>query len=67
MYNNEDNEKEKLIEKKQIPLRLSKSLYNDIAKWAEDDFRSLNGQIEYILTEAVRAKFNKKTHQNNNN
>ena len=40
--------------KKQVPLRLSEKLYNDIAAWAEDDFRSVNGQIEYLLTECVR-------------
>ena len=34
--------------KKQVPLRLSESLYNALAKWAEDDFRSVNGQIEYM-------------------
>ena len=32
-------------DKKQIPLRLSSKLYNAIAAWAEDDFRSVNGQI----------------------
>ncbi len=32
--------------KKQVPLRLSSSLWEDIAKWAEEDFRSINGQIE---------------------
>ena len=37
-------------DKKQISLRLSKSLYDALSKWAEDDFRSLNGQIEYLLT-----------------
>ena len=42
--------------KKQIPLRLSPKLYNDIAAWAEDDFRSVNGQIEYLLTECVRQR-----------
>ena len=42
--------------KKQIPLRVSSSLYNELAAWAEDDFRSLNGQIEYLLTEAVRNR-----------
>ena len=42
--------------KKQIPLRLSANLYNAIAAWAEDDFRSVNGQIEYLLTEAVRRR-----------
>ena len=43
-------------DKKQVPLRLSRSLYDELARWAEDDFRSLNGQIEYLLTEAVRKR-----------
>lgn len=43
-------------DKKQILLRISKTLYNDIAKWAEDDFRSINGQIEYILSQSVKEK-----------
>ena len=42
--------------KKQIPLRLSEKLYDAIAAWAEDDFRSVNGQIEYLLTECVRQR-----------
>ena len=42
--------------KKQVPLRLSKTLYDELAAWAEDDFRSLNGQIEYLLTECVRKR-----------
>lgn len=42
--------------KKQIPLRLSEKLYADIAAWAEDDFRSVNGQIEYHLSECVRQR-----------
>ena len=42
--------------KKQIPLRLSAKLYADLAEWAADDFRSLNGQIEYLLTECVRRR-----------
>lgn len=42
--------------KKQIPLRVSSSLYNELQAWAEDDFRSLNGQIEYLLTEAVKKR-----------
>ena len=40
--------------KKQVPLRLSSSLYEAIAAWAEEDFRSVNGQIEYLLTACVR-------------
>ncbi len=42
--------------KKQIPLRLSAKLYNAVAAWAEDDFRSVNGQIEYLLTECVKQR-----------
>ena len=42
--------------KKQIPLRLSPKLYEAIAAWAEDDFRSVNGQIEYLLTECVKQR-----------
>ncbi|MBO4310023.1 MAG: toxin-antitoxin system HicB family antitoxin [Lachnospiraceae bacterium] len=43
-------------EKKQILLRLSPTLHNELAAWAEDDFRSINGQIEYLLTEAVKKR-----------
>lgn len=42
--------------KKQIPLRLSASLYAELVRWAEDDFRSVNGQIEYLLTECVKRR-----------
>ena len=42
--------------KKQIPLRVSAKLYEALAKWAEDDFRSINGQIEYLLTECVKKR-----------
>ena len=42
--------------KKQIPLRVSEKLFNAIASWAEDDFRSINGQIEYLLTECVKQR-----------
>ncbi len=42
--------------KKQIPLRLSEELYDALAAWAEDEFRSVNGQIEYLLTDCVRKR-----------
>ncbi|NLT12308.1 MAG: PTS ascorbate transporter subunit IIC [Clostridiaceae bacterium] len=42
--------------KKQVPLRISSKLYEQIAAWAEDDFRSINGQIEYLLSECVRKR-----------
>ena len=57
----EIKKKEKAIKasenaKKQVPLRLSSSLWEEISRWAEEDFRSINGQIEFILTEAVRRR-----------
>ena len=42
--------------KKQLPLRLSAKLYAALAEWADDEFRSVNGQIEYLLTECVRQR-----------
>ncbi len=51
---NENERKDK--EKKQLLLRLSSSLWEELAAWAEDDFRSINGQIEYLLTECVKQR-----------
>lgn len=51
--------KEKEKAKKQVLLRLAPSLWEDIAAWAEEDFRSINGQIEYLLAECVRKHKNK--------
>lgn len=51
-----DNNKDK----KQILLRLSPSLWQELAKWAEDDFRSINGQIEFLLNECVKKRKNGK-------
>jgi hypothetical protein len=53
-------------DKKQIPLRLSAKLYREIAAWAEDDFRSVNGQIEYLLTECVRHRRKKDVEEDRN-
>lgn len=43
-------------DKKQVLLRLSPSLWQELVAWSEDDFRSLNGQIEYLLTECVKQR-----------
>ena len=43
-------------ERKQLPLRLSSDVYDGIAKWAADDFRSVNAQIEYLLAECLRQR-----------
>ncbi|NLE24838.1 MAG: Arc family DNA-binding protein [Clostridiaceae bacterium] len=53
-------EKKNDNDKKQILLRLAPTLWKELAAWAEDDFRSINGQIEYLLTECVKHR--KKTH-----
>jgi len=45
--------------KKQVLLRLAPALWDKIAVWAEDDFRSINSQIEYILSEAVKNHFHR--------
>ena len=49
--------KTKEAKRKQIILRLPESLWKDIAGWAEEDFRSINGQIEYLLTRSVREHY----------
>ena len=43
-----------MSEKKKFLLRIDEKLYNAIEKWAADDLRSVNAQIEYLLWEAVR-------------
>ena len=50
--------KEREKAKKQVLLRLAPSLWHDIAVWAEEDFRSINAQIEYILSAAVKNRKN---------
>lgn len=52
-----------MSEKKSILLRLSPKMWEEISKWADDEFRSVNGQIEYILSEALRKR-NRTAHKN---
>ncbi len=47
---------DKRTKAKQILLRISPTLWNELAQWSEDEFRSINGQIEYLLTECVKAR-----------
>ncbi len=42
-----------MAERKTIPLRLSPKMWDAVNRWAEDEFRSVNGQIEFILHEAL--------------
>jgi hypothetical protein len=43
-------------EKKQLLLRISQALWEALSAWADEDFRSLNGQIEYLLTDCVKKR-----------
>jgi hypothetical protein len=43
-----------LAEKKKYLLRIDEKLYAALERWAADELRSVNGQIEYLLTEAVQ-------------
>ncbi len=52
----EKKQKEKEKAKKQILLRLAPSLWEDLAAWAEEDYRSINSQIEFLLAECVRKR-----------
>ena len=45
-------------ERKPYLLRISSDLLDELARWAKDDLRSLNAQIEYVLREAVRRRRN---------
>ncbi len=43
-----------MAEKKSILLRISPELWEQLNRWAKDDLRSLNAQIEFILREATK-------------
>jgi len=43
--------------RKSLLLRLAPTLWESIARWAEEDYRSINGQIEYILSQAVKEHY----------
>jgi len=43
-------------ERKSFPLRVDPKLWVELEAWAEQELRSVNGQIEYILREAVRRR-----------
>ncbi|NUL83545.1 MAG: Arc family DNA binding domain-containing protein [Armatimonadetes bacterium] len=45
-----------MAERKQLLLRISPQLWAELSAWAQDEFRSINGQIEYVLQEAVRQR-----------
>jgi hypothetical protein len=53
-----------LAVKKNFVLRIDEEIYKALEKWAADEFRSVNGQIEWIVHEKLKeaARLPKKTH-----
>jgi hypothetical protein len=45
-----------MAEKKKFLLRIDEDTYSALEKWAADEFRSINAQIEFILKDALRSK-----------
>ena len=45
-----------MAQKKAIILRIDPKLWKDLNVWAKDELRSLNGQVEYVLREAVKKR-----------
>lgn len=50
-----------MSERKSYPLRINSAVIEAMQRWADDDLRSLNGQIEYVLRESLRAAGRLKT------
>jgi hypothetical protein len=48
------------VEKKAFLLRISPELWAELNRWAADELRSVNGQIEYVLKRAVEERRGKK-------
>lgn len=55
--------------KKNFALRIDSEVYDAIERWAADEFRSANGQIEWIIAEALKKakRYPKKIKQDGNN
>ncbi len=43
-----------MAERKTFPLRMDPAVFDALQRWADDELRSLNGQIEYLLRDALR-------------
>ena len=48
---------------KSFLLRINAALWREIEAWAQEDFRSVNGQVEYLLREAVRRRQGQRTQE----
>jgi hypothetical protein len=56
-----------MSEKKKFLLRLDESLYAALEKWAADDLRSVNAQIEYLLTNLAKQNGRMNKEEENRN
>jgi hypothetical protein len=45
-----------MSKRKAFALRISPTLYEELRKWADAEFRSVNGQIEFILQDALKKR-----------
>ena len=54
-----------MADRKSFLLRLPPDLYDDLNRWAADELRSLNAQIEYVLRESVRKRKRERDDQPN--
>ncbi|GGA77361.1 hypothetical protein GCM10011521_14560 [Arenimonas soli] len=45
-----------MAEKKAYPLRINTKVLDAVQRWADDELRSVNAQIEYVLREALRKQ-----------
>jgi len=43
-----------MAERKQYPLRIDTEVWSAVQRWASDDFRSVNAQVEWILRDALK-------------
>lgn len=53
-------------DKKAFVLRINPALLKEIEQWAAGEFRSTNGQIEFLLNEAIKSKKKKRAKDENN-
>jgi hypothetical protein len=54
-----------MAEKKAFVLRMNPETLKELQKWADDEFRSVNGQIEYLLQKALAENGKTKSKKTN--
>jgi hypothetical protein len=43
-----------MVKKKAFPLRINEDIFESMRRWSDDELRSVNAQIEYVLRDALR-------------